>query len=879
MVKRVLALFFLTLLCGNVLFAQSIKIEGSVKDKTFQNLSSASLQLKDVKTLTIITYGFTNASGNFVLSAALNNNQKLYLIASYLGFKKDTLIITTSSIENNLIEHHFVLQTDENQLNEINIEAPKKAIQVVNDTTKYNVSKFTSPEDRNLEAVIKKMPGIEVSKDGTIYFKQKKISAVLLENDDLTGANYKAITQNLKPELVNEVQAIEHWVEDDLLKGIINSDDIVLNLTLKDKRKQKIIGGVDIAYGTVHRNDLSINLITFVNKTKAYAFVRNNNIGSSQEDVFKLAGDKRKLMGDGKLINHQILTSNPFDANALALNNSLSVSINAITRFSSAFKVSTSIYGLRNNLFGDNTTSSIYYAPINAVIVNQQNQETKNKQYQADLNTDYLVAKNARFTTKLSYKYRPLQFNGLAFSSYNSVIGNEISQSQNDRLNNYNADFKYTLKANTSSALIITAKIAKDNVNQDYNPTSSLYPTIPIFNGANSLLQIANTTNFLLKLDAQVLKKIKKNYFYVNLGGEYNHTNLNSNLFNGETKGIINGFLNDNSFLSNKVYLVGKYTYDNKKIVFQSLVKSSLIDQKGFNIDTSFFALEPDLKLGIKLNSFQSMSLRYNFDYTLANPLDFYALPLLTDIRSLNTGLDRSYNYGTHNFNLSYSNNEFNDDYFSFNLSANGQYGEGGFLTNNFFENTLFYSQKMPHKGMKSFSTSAGLQKFIPLLSTKVAINYSPSFSNFYGKIADEINNYTAISQVLNTTASTGFNLPINFSLEFQYQNSATKLVGERINKQSNFKYGLQSRYQVNKTIFNLIDFNWYKLNGQNYKLLNTEIQFNPTKGRFKYALYGKNLLDVKSVNNSFVSNVGETYSNTTILGRYLLGSISMSIK
>lgn len=869
----------LTFLFTKNCLAQLVKVEGTVKDKSAQILPSATLQLKDAASLNVVTFGFTNANGNYSLTADLKGNVKYYLIASYLGYKRDTLLITNATIINQVITHHFVLQTDENQLKEINIEAPKRAIEVDNDTTKYNVSKFTSPEDRNLEAVIRKMPGMEVSKDGTIYFKQKKISGVLLENDDLTGSNYKAITQNINPELVNEVQAIEHWVEDDLLKGIINSDDIVLNLTLKDKRKKKIIGSVDVAYGTDNRNDVSTNLVTFVNKTKAYAFVRNNNVGSSQEDIFKLAGDNRKLIGDGKLINHQISTLNPFDGNAMALNNSLSGSMNAITRFSPAFKVSTSLYGLRNKLFADNTTASIFYSPIEAIIIDQQNMQTNNEQYQADVNTDYLVAKNARFTSKLSYRFRPQQFFGLATSSYNSVLSNQINQIQSDRLNNYNADLKYTLKANTSSAIIIYAKLAKDEVNQNYNPTSNLYQSIPIFNGASNLLQTADTENLWVKFDVQALKRKGKSYFYANVGTDFNQTSLNSNLLNKDTRSIIDGFLNATNFKSYRFYAASKYAFDNRKVLFQSLVKTSLVIQKGFNVDTSFVAFEPDLKLRIKLSNFQNMNLQYNFNYNFANPLDFYEGRILTDIRSINAGLNTALNFGTHNFMLSYNNNDFSEHYFSFNIGANGQFSERGFINNNFFENTIFYNQKLPYNGIKNFATNVGLQKFVPFLSTKFIANYSPSVTNFYGKVGNEVNRYNSLTQLLNTSASTGFKLPINFSFEFQYQQSATNLANEKINDQSNYKYAFQSRYQISKTLFNLVDLNFYKLNGQNYRLLNTELQLSPSKGRFKYAIYGKNLFNVRSINNAFVSNISETNSSTSILGRYFLGSISMSIK
>lgn len=877
-VIKTLKLLIVFIFLAQISFAQTLKIEGLVKDNKNVPLSSSTLQLKN-QNLDVITYSFTNVNGNYALTANLKNTEKLYLIASYLGFKKDTLVIRPLSIKENLLHHDFVLQTDENQLNEISIEAPKPKIEVVNDTTKYNVKSFTTPDDRNLESVIKKMPGMEVTKDGTIYYKQKQVSKVLLESDDLTGSNYKAITQNLNPELVNEVQAIEHWVEDDLLKGIINSDDIVLNLTLKDKRKQKIIGSLDVGYGTDNRTDLSTNLITFVNKTKAYAFVRNNNIGSSQEDIFRLAGANRKIAGDGKLINHQILTYNPFDGETLALNNSLAGSINSITRFTTAFKLSANFYGLQNKLKATNNNSTIFYEPLNAVIINQQDQSTNNKQYQADLNADYLVAKNARFTAKLSYKYKPQEFNGLAFSSYNSVIGNQVSQLQKDKLFNYNADLKYTWKTNATAALILTAKLQRDDIDQNYNPESNLYSLVPAFSGVNSLLQKNTFINDILKVDAQALKKNGYHYFYANFGAEYNGSTLNSNLFNAVAKTEIDGFLNNNLFKNYKTYFAGKYTFDNRKILFGALAKLSLVNQQTFNNDNTFFVFEPDISLSAKIATRQNLSFRYNYRNTYANPLDYYTNPILTDIRSINSGVSELLNYGTHNANFSYSNSELSDRYFSFNVSSNLQYSNVGFLNNNFFENTIFYTQKIPYKGLKNISGNLGMRKFLPVLSSNITLDYTPSLTSYFGKVSNIINSYTSVSQTLVSRASTGFNIPVNFALEFQFQNNSTSLAKQEINNQNAYKYSFQARYNVSKTLFHLTDFGLYKINGQNYHLLNSQIQYNPSKGLFKYAIYGKNLLDVKSIDNAYVDNLSISRSTSSILGRYILGSVSMSIK
>ncbi|SDE07314.1 hypothetical protein [Pedobacter soli] len=273
-------IFLFVIFIHHLSLAQSVQLTGSVISGT-EKLPSASIQLKIFGNEDLFTYGFSDEEGNYKLSCEISQSDKFLLIAAYIGYQRDTLIVSrTDLLKQAIFQHNFNLKEDKKQLDEIYIKAPN-AVEVNNDTTKYNVLRFTSPEDRNLESVLKKMPGMEVNKDGTIFFKGKKISKVLLEGDDLTGEGYKAITKNLKPEFVEEVQALEHYVEDNLLKGIINSDDIVLNLKIKDKGVKKIVGSIDAGLGTNQRRMLSTNLISFINRTKAFAFANHNNLSSS----------------------------------------------------------------------------------------------------------------------------------------------------------------------------------------------------------------------------------------------------------------------------------------------------------------------------------------------------------------------------------------------------------------------------------------------------------------------------------------------------------------------------------------------------------------------------------------------------------------------
>ncbi|MDN3586809.1 hypothetical protein QWY86_09035 [Pedobacter aquatilis] len=509
MLKSALSCFICLFTLNSV--AQTTKISGFVKSGS-QQLSSASLQLKSFTDEEVILYSFADENGAYQLSGSLSSSEKFILIASYIGYKRDTLILSRTLLVDKTFSHDFNLQEDKKQLDEIYIKAPP-AVTVDNDTTKYNVKQFTSPDDRNLESVIKKMPGMEVNKDGTIFFKDKKISKVLLEGDDLTGEGYKAITKNLKPEFVEEVQALEHYVEDDLLKGIINSDDIVLNLKIKDKKAKKVLGSIDAGLGTIDRRQISTNLISFINKTKAFAFANHNNISNqSTANLLDLVDENRAFTGNNKIIRNDVNAANPFDDKLNAISHTTQGSLNAITRLSDKFKISYALFYSRNKLFGETAQQNVFFSTNEVSLATNDSRNSLVNTLKTDFNADYLVKSNARLTSKFSYRQEPKYFNSTAFSTFNNIVGDSVLQYQYDADKTFNGFLKYTVKQNKRTAYLFSAKILADNVNQNYNVSSNLYYTISIFNNSNKLFQEVNNLNFKLKLDAEALKRYNTSF-------------------------------------------------------------------------------------------------------------------------------------------------------------------------------------------------------------------------------------------------------------------------------------------------------------------------------------------------------------------------------
>ncbi|RZK65198.1 MAG: hypothetical protein EOO95_09085, partial [Pedobacter sp.] len=84
---------------------------------------------------------------------------------------------------------------------------------------------------------------------------------------------------------------------------------------------------------------------------------------------------------------------------------------------------------------------------------------------------------------------------------------------------------------------------------------------------------------------------------------------------------------------------------------------------------------------------------------------------------------------------------------------------------------------------------------------------------------------------------------------------------------------------EISDKIFNFSAYNIYRMNGQNFNLIDTEVQFNPVKGSFKYSLQGKNLANLKAFTNLNINEVSSSNFSSSILGRYAMVNVSMSIK
>ena len=109
------------------------------------------------------------------------------------------------------------------------------------DTITYDLTRFATERDNSLKDVLKKLPGVDVAKNGTIAYNGKEISRFTVEGLDLTGGRYNQLTENIRAKDVKKAEIVEHDQPIKALEKRVMTDDVGMNVTLKDDARDKLM--------------------------------------------------------------------------------------------------------------------------------------------------------------------------------------------------------------------------------------------------------------------------------------------------------------------------------------------------------------------------------------------------------------------------------------------------------------------------------------------------------------------------------------------------------------------------------------------------------------------------------------------------------------
>ncbi|MCH3881565.1 MULTISPECIES: TonB-dependent receptor [Tenacibaculum] len=266
MKKKIIIFFLLSTFWG---YAQ-ITIRGTVYNQKGDALYNTNIIASPIGKEGKFSYSTTTEDGSFELKLTKNASYKITI--SHIGFI--TLKENIFTLEKDVLKS-FILKEDPNELEEV-IITYKEPIVVKKDTTTYRTDAFTNGKERKLRQVLKKLPGVEVDRKGNVTVKGKKVTTVLVENKKFFTGDTKLAVNNIPADVIAEIQVIEDYHESSLLKGLETSEEVALNINLKEDKKKFAFGNIEVGGGIKDRYVVHPTLFKYSPKVN-YNFIGDFN--------------------------------------------------------------------------------------------------------------------------------------------------------------------------------------------------------------------------------------------------------------------------------------------------------------------------------------------------------------------------------------------------------------------------------------------------------------------------------------------------------------------------------------------------------------------------------------------------------------------------
>ena len=258
------------------LVAQSDRttIQGRLVDSlSGENLANASIALMKQSDSMIIRQSISHKNG-FVIGKVPAG--QFLLRISYIGYR-DTILAVTIRKEDSLYNIGTLkLPKSTKDLMEVVVRSVIPPVIMKEDTIAFNTAAFQTRPNATVEDLLKKLPGVEVDKDGNITVHGQTIQKIFIDGKEFLFTDPKMASQNLLADMVQKVEVFNEKSEKARLTGIKDKDAArVLNLRLKPDKKKGLFGNITGGYASNEAYNLKASGNYF--KGDAYFLATVNN--------------------------------------------------------------------------------------------------------------------------------------------------------------------------------------------------------------------------------------------------------------------------------------------------------------------------------------------------------------------------------------------------------------------------------------------------------------------------------------------------------------------------------------------------------------------------------------------------------------------------
>lgn len=288
---RFVTLVFLLLCTAQFVTAQN-KISGKVVDAMNRlPLPDATVTIIDPVDSSAIGFAVVDKTGLFEIKNLKTGKYELGItFTGYAPYKKKLDITQTQFVMD--MDTVFMSLDTLSMLGSVVVQAPP--ISVKKDTIEFRASSFKTKPNATVEDLLKKLPGVEVDKEGNITSQGEEITKVYVDGKEFFLNDPKLATKNLSSDMVEAVQVFDDMSDQAKFTKIDDgSRKRTINIRLKKDRKKGIFGRSSASVGSSDRYEGSASFNVFNNDRQVSILGGANNInrvGFTNNDLVSAMG-------------------------------------------------------------------------------------------------------------------------------------------------------------------------------------------------------------------------------------------------------------------------------------------------------------------------------------------------------------------------------------------------------------------------------------------------------------------------------------------------------------------------------------------------------------------------------------------------------------
>jgi hypothetical protein len=879
--------FILWMLMTVLCHAQTIK--GTVLDSLGKPVSFASINLKSGSNL-IIAYTTSGEKGAYTLQVPTDADKTgLKLEVSCVGFKKESKPVTGFTTP-----YNFKLSTSIQQLQTVTIKNKNPRLRLSGDTLSYKVSDFSSPQDRVIGDVIKKLPGIDVAKDGKISYNGKAISQLYIGGDNLLDDKYNIATNTIPNGVVDQVQVMENHQPIKMLKDKVVSEDVALNLTMKKDAKLQLVGQETIGAGLPGNYYGELNAMMFKDKYKAINYIKGNNTGYdiSNDLVSHNMGDYLARIDNdkpGTVLSLGTAGDPDLPRNRYLFNKSGIINLNNLVNLKKEVQLRTNISYLRDNQRQDYRKISEIYLPKDTVRYtetqrNNRRPDLLHGQFLVNINKDKYYL-NESLTADYSHN-----------TAYSALISNNVplNQTFKDNLADFSNQLSYMNTFKSNNIIELYSYINRTNEPENRVIDPNLNPLI--FNHGNNyslLTQNANiptwfTNNYIsYKIPRAITQSYKAGF---SLQSQTLTSDLTVTQLNNTYNLVADSARNNLDWTRQKLYAEAQYDLPGKILKITAILPLSLqhttYNDAHYKLDESLTRLYFNPRLSVKYQSGieNYFTASYGFRNQIGNIQDVYRGSILTNYRSIMSNSADLTERQSQTAGLGFNYHKAITLFF-FSLNATYSHIYANTISSSILNNNITQRIVLPFdNNIDTWNFGGSISKYNFDLRTTLSANAGYSTTKL-----NQIQNgitlpYKTVSTNFGVGADTKVSQKVNFSYKANFSETTSK--SSAVATSSKFDRLIQTasvNYSpVNNLYCSLSGDHYYTHQAASrdlkYMFADASLRYKFNKTKLDIELTAQNLLNTQNYTAVYLSANVYTSSTYTIPGRIVLAKVMFNL-